>query len=171
MRGIPKPEFYDGRFVYDRCKGTYTCPSGKMLKRISVAASHGKTIHRYGTGECFSCPHYMTACTTSMYGRKIDRWEHQEIIEDMNMCMKSTRGKTIADGRKCLSEHPFGTMKRAFDQGYLLLKGLRKVKGEIGFTIIAYNMRRAITLVGTDGLIRAVHENMARRFLPSSKTA
>ena len=32
-------------------------------------------------------------------------------------------------------------MKRAFNQGYLLLKGLRKVKGEVGFTMLAYDMR------------------------------
>jgi hypothetical protein len=29
--------------------------------------------------------------------------------------------------RQQLSEHPFGTLKRGFGQGYLLLKGLRKV--------------------------------------------
>ncbi len=45
-------------------------------------------------------------------------------------------------------EHPFGTMKRAFNQGYLLLKGLRKVKGEVGFTMLAYNIRRAINILG-----------------------
>jgi hypothetical protein len=29
--------------------------------------------------------------------------------------------------RKKVVEHPFGTMKRAFNQGYLLLRGLAKV--------------------------------------------
>ena len=55
-----------------------------------------------------------------------------------------------------LAEHPFGTMKRAFNQGYLLLKGLRKVKGEVGFTMLAYNMRRAINIVGVGTLIALV---------------
>jgi hypothetical protein len=45
-------------------------------------------------------------------------------------------------GRKKILEHPFGTMKRAFNQGYLLLKGLRKVAGEVGFTMLACNLRR-----------------------------
>ena len=31
--------------------------------------------------------------------------------------------------RKCLSEHPFGTVKRAIGMSYLLLKGKRKVIG------------------------------------------
>lgn len=80
VRGVPKPEFYDGKFIYDRCMDTYTCPLGKMLKDISVAASHSKTIHRYGTGECLSRHHYMTACTASMNEREINRWEHKGII-------------------------------------------------------------------------------------------
>ena len=39
-------------------------------------------------------------------------------------------------------------MKRAFNQGYLLLKGFRNVKGEVGFTMLAYNMRRVINIFG-----------------------
>ena len=60
--------------------------------------------------------------------------------------------------RREIVEHPFGTMKRAFNQGYLLLKGLRKVKGEVGFTMLAYNMRRASNILGVGrlmGLIKA----------------
>jgi hypothetical protein len=44
-------------------------------------------------------------------------------------------------------------MKRAFNQGYVLLKGLRKVKGEVGFTMLAYNMRRAINIFGVGALM------------------
>jgi hypothetical protein len=55
--------------------------------------------------------------------------------------------------RRQIVEHPFGTMKRAFNQGYVLLKGLRKVKGEVGFTMLAYNMRRAINIFGVGALM------------------
>jgi hypothetical protein len=58
--------------------------------------------------------------------------------------------------RRELAEHPFGTVKRAFNQGYLLLKGLGKVKGEVGFTMLAYNMRRAINIFGTRALIASI---------------
>jgi hypothetical protein len=47
-------------------------------------------------------------------------------------------------------------MKGAFNQGYLLLKGLRKVDGEVGFTMLAYNMRRAINILGTTTLINSI---------------
>ena len=50
--------------------------------------------------------------------------------------------------RKRVVEHPFGTMKRAFNQGYLLLRGLRKVSGEVGFTMLACNMSRVLNILG-----------------------
>ena len=56
-------------------------------------------------------------------------------------------GKEKLRLRGMLAEHPFGTMKRAFNQGYLLLKGLRKVKREVGFTVLVNNMRRAINIL------------------------
>ena len=51
-------------------------------------------------------------------------------------------------------EHPFGTVKRAFNMGYLLLKGLGKVEGEVGLMFLAYNMRRVLGLVGSVALMR-----------------
>ena len=66
--------------------------------------------------------------------------------------MSSDDGLDKLNRRKELVEHPFGTMKRAFNQGYLLLKGLRNVNGEIGFMMLAYNMRRAINILGTGRL-------------------
>jgi len=46
--------------------------------------------------------------------------------------------------------------EEGFNQGYLLLRGLRKVKGEVGFTMLAYNMRRAINILGVGMLIALV---------------
>jgi len=37
--------------------------------------------------------------------------------------------------RQWLVEHPFGTLKRAFNQGYMLMKGTEKVAGEISLSI------------------------------------
>jgi len=58
--------------------------------------------------------------------------------------------------RKALSEHPFGTMKRAMDQGYFLLKGLPKVRGEFSLTVLVYNLKRVLNLVGMPQLLAAV---------------
>ena len=40
--------------------------------------------------------------------------------------------------RMCLSEHPFGTIKRAMGATYFLLKGMRKVAGEFVLFCLGY---------------------------------
>lgn len=50
--------------------------------------------------------------------------------------------------RMCLSEHPFGTIKRAMGSTYFLLKGLEKVEGEFALLCLGYNLERAKNLLG-----------------------
>jgi len=95
-------------------------------------------------------------CTKNKIGRTIWRWEHEEILEEMRARLRSPEGLRKLLLRKEPCEHPFGTMKRAFNQGYLLLKGLKKVNGGVGFTMLAYNMRRAINILGTSALIASL---------------
>ena len=71
----------------------------------------------------------------------------------MRARMNSPEGREVFDLRKSTVEHPFGTMKRGFDQGYLLMKGLRKVTGELGLTMLAYDLRRILDLVGVRRLM------------------
>ena len=58
--------------------------------------------------------------------------------------------------RKQLVEHPFGTMKRWWDQGFFLMRGLEKVRKEFSLTVLAYNLRRVVNLVGIPRLIAAL---------------
>ena len=55
--------------------------------------------------------------------------------------------------RMCLSEHPFGTVKWHHGAHYLLCKGKEKATAEIGLSFLAYNLRRAINMVGIEGLL------------------
>ena len=55
-----------------------------------------------------------------------------------------------------LAEHPFGTVKRVFNQGYFLLRGLSKGSGEMGFTVSAYDTRRDLNILGTRALLALV---------------
>ena len=58
--------------------------------------------------------------------------------------------------RMCLSEHPFGTVKWYDGAHYLLCKGKEKVTAELGLSFLAYNMKRAINMVGAKKLIEAM---------------
>jgi len=58
--------------------------------------------------------------------------------------------------RMCLSEHPFGTVKWYDGAHYLLCKGKEKATGELGLSFLAYNLKRAIHLVGVEALVSAI---------------
>lgn len=56
--------------------------------------------------------------------------------------------------RLCISEHPFGTVKWYHGAHYVLCKSIEKVTAELGLSFLAYNLRRAINLVGTERILR-----------------
>lgn len=60
------------------------------------------------------------------------------------------------DNRKCLSEHPFGTIKRTLGHYYFLLRGFAKVRAEMALYTLSYNLRRAINLRSVPELIAAM---------------
>ena len=152
--GVPEPEFYTDLFAYDSVRDVYTCPAGWEMgfwKRSSKGKDVGGRLYR--TRSCFSCS-LRERCTRNKRGRIIYRSEYEDSVERLRARLETSEGKEKLRLRRELVEHPFGTMKRAFNQGYLLLKGLRKVKGEVGFTMLAYNMRRAINILGV-GMLTA----------------
>jgi hypothetical protein len=155
--GVPEPEFYSSKFSYDPLRDVYICPANQEMsfwKRSSDG--RGKNRGRlYRTGACTICP-FRSRCTRNKLGRIIFRSENQDVIDRLRVRIKSDEGLEKLNKRKEIVEHPFGTMKRAFNQGYLLLRGLRKVNGEVGFMMVAYNIRRAINILGTMRLIGSI---------------
>ena len=154
--GVPEPEFGTERFVYDSIKDIYVCPRGKELSFWKcIVKGKPELGRRYRTASCVSCA-FRNRCTRNKLGRVMFRSEYQDVVDRLRARLESSEGKEKLRLRRQLAEHPFGTMKRAFNQGYLLLKGLGKVKGEVGFTMLAYNMRRAINIFGTRALIASI---------------
>ena len=96
----------------------------------------------------------MTKCTSNKYGRTIWRWAHEDVIDDMRKRMRLH--PEVMDERKKVVEHTFGTLKRAFGAPYLLLRGIRKVSGEVGLLLLSYNLRRALNILGVEALIGAL---------------
>jgi len=118
-----------------------------------LAPRYGKVMRLYKSKDCQGCL-VKGRCTRDKSGRTIFRWEHEDILQEMRMRVQANKEKTKM--RQQLSEHPFGTIKRSFNQGYMLLKGLEKTGTEVSLTILAYNIKRAINIIGLKGLIAAV---------------
>jgi transposase len=85
---MPKPatsnSAFEGRFdkrdfVYDARRDEYRCPAGQTAIRRFTTIEHGKTLHKYWTSACPSCP-IKSQCTPSPY-RRITRWEHEDVLD------------------------------------------------------------------------------------------
>jgi len=150
---VPEPSFYESEFRYDKEKDVYICPAGSELIFKNTAEHHGKIMRIYKSKMCTDCQ-FKPRYTRNQKGRIIYRWEHEEILEKMRRRVKDNRDKVKK--RQWLAEHPFGTIKRAFNQGYMLMKGTGKVGAEISLTMLAYDITRVINIVGLKKLIAEV---------------
>ncbi|MFQ6052328.1 MAG: transposase, partial [Candidatus Hydrothermarchaeota archaeon] len=158
---IPKPEFYKGKFQYKEDKDVYVCPEGKELTYRNTAVHHRKKMRIYKSRECLDCPK-MKFCTRNKNGRIIYRWEHEEVLEEMRERVRREKEKVKL--RNLLTEHIFGTMKRNFNQGYFLMRGIDKVGGEMALTVLAYNIRRVLNIIDPDRLIAIMRVTSKRIF-------
>ena len=58
--------------------------------------------------------------------------------------------------RMCLSEHHFGTLKRAQGSYYFLLRGNQKTQGEFALFSLGYNIQRMINSLEFENLINQI---------------
>jgi len=58
--------------------------------------------------------------------------------------------------RKQSVEHPFGTIKMWMGATHFLTKQLKNVSTEMSLHVLAYNLKRMMSIVGTDSLIKAI---------------
>jgi len=157
---IPKPQakgtkdgcFPKDKFTYESQTDTYTCPAGEKLAFVKTTKNRGKKMRLYEGKSCPSCT-LKEKCTKALK-RTVTRWKHDEILEEMQERVLLNQDKIRI--RQWLSEHPFGTVKRSFDQGFMLLRGLKKVNTEVSLSFLAYNIKRVINIVGIKDLIAAV---------------
>jgi hypothetical protein len=159
---IPKPItsvnkqrglFIKQDFSYDEAKDCYVCPAGAELHYRYESFEQGRLIRYYTTSQCLTCP-IKAQCTTNARGRRITRWVDEKLMDDMARRVRAR--PELLRRRQQLSEPPFGTIKRAMNQGYFLMKGLDKVGAEMSLTVLSYNLKRVINILGVEKLIQAV---------------
>ena len=159
-----------GFFVRDLERNVVYCPGGEKL-RFCGSFKRGGFMHycnKLGCERClvkccgskflmarFGVGQVVVACRS--FGRKGVRWR---VRRRVGVC-RVVRFKFFPDGkkldsRKCLSEHPFGSVKFWNDGSCLLLRGLVKVSGELSLSFLAYNMKRAISVLGVDRIMKAL---------------
>jgi hypothetical protein len=140
-------------FVYEEAKDCYRCPQGEELTYRYESFEQNRLIRYYTTSKCLTCP-IKHRCTTNQRGRRITRWVDEKFLEDMARRVRAR--PEVMRRRQQLSEPPFGTIKRAMGHGYFLMRGLNKVGAEMSLTVLSYNIKRVINLIGVKKMIEAV---------------
>ena len=140
-------------FSYEEEKDCYRCPAGEELTYRYESFEQNRQIRYYTTSKCRDCP-LKARCTTNQRGRRITRWVDEKFLEDMARRVRAR--PELMRRRQQLSEAPFGTIKRAMGHSYFLMRGLNKVGAEMSLTVLSYNLKRVINILGVKKMIAAV---------------
>jgi hypothetical protein len=158
---LPKPltssSIAEGRFdkrdfIYDRQRDQYRCPAGEIAIYRYTADERGKTLRRYWTSACPSCP-IKAKCTPGDY-RRITRWEHEDVLDIVQDRLDGA--PEAARLRRQTVEHVFGTLKAWMGSNHFLTKTLPRVQAEMSLQVLAYNLKRAIKVLGAQALMNAM---------------
>lgn len=138
-------------FRHDPGRDCYHCPGGEVLVRHQDTRKGNASYQSYyNVAACRACP-LRERCTKGRY-RKIQRHEHQDVIDRMQRCME--KDPAAYKRRAALVEHPFGTMLFWRGGRALLCRGLEKAGAEFTLSALAYNLTRAIKLLGVAALAK-----------------
>jgi transposase len=158
---VPKPMtsnnlaegLFDKRdFVYDVENDEYRCPAGRIAIYRFTTEEAGKTLHKYWSSDCPQCP-MKPRCTTGKY-RRIARWEHEDILDVVQQRLEGA--PEAMKLRRQTVEHVFGTLKAWMGSSHFLTKTLPRVRTEMSLQVLAYNLKRAIKILGAGPLMAAM---------------
>jgi hypothetical protein len=139
-------------FDYDAKRDVYRCPAGEKLTYRFDSEEQGKTLRVYMTYQCRSCP-LKNKCTKGN-ARRIKRWEQEHVLEVA--AAELAKNPDAMRLRKQLVEHPYGTIKHWMGSTHFLMKRLENVKTEMSLHVLAYNMKRAINILGVPAITAAL---------------
>ena len=161
MVTLPKPmtshakakgRFGKQDFRYMADDDVYICPAGERLTYHYTNEENGLRRRHYWINVCQRCA-IKDRCTTGKE-RRIARWEHEGVLEavqrrlDENPHAMRQRRETV--------EHPFGTIKARMGATHFLMKRLKNVRTEMALNVLAYNLTRAMNILGVGPLIAAI---------------
>ncbi len=147
-----KGRFGKQDFVYVAADDSYLCPSGEQLTYRYTNEEEGKTLRRYWTTACQRCA-LKAQCTTGKE-RRISRWEHETVLEAVQARLDRNPDKMRV--RRQTVEHPFGTIKSWMGSTHFQMKTLNNVSTEMALHVLAYNMKRVMSILGVAELMEAI---------------
>ena len=146
-------------FRYQAGRNVYRCPADQELKlRRSMNVDGAKIFNYDNPKACARCV-LKAKCTRSAY-RILSRWEHEDCLERMAREVAANPQKLAR--RKSLIEHCWGTLKWLLPGGFLV-RGLKKVTAEVNLAHFAYNLKRALAVLGVAKLLAALRPKTSQQ--------
>jgi len=141
-------------FIYDAKTNTYRCPADQILVYRHSSFESGKNIDTYYASNqvCAACPK-KSQCTTGVH-RRMRRWEHEYVIDELDKRMANEPERM--NTRRSTVEHPFGTIKSWMGHTHFQMKTMPRVATEMGLHVLSYNLKRVISILGVQNLIKAI---------------
>lgn len=158
---VPKPmtstskahgRFSKADFIYLKRDDEYQCPAGHRLRRRQTTFEKGMNIHAYWTNACSQCP-LRIKCTVGKE-RRVRRWEHEEVLEALQRRLDRKPEKMTV--RRRTVEHVFGTLKHWMGATHFLTRRLENVSTEMSLHVLAYNLKRVISILGIAKTMKAM---------------
>ena len=139
-------------FIYIARDDEYKCPAGQRAIYRYTREEAGLQIRRYWSSACPQCP-IKEQCTTSDY-RRISRWEHEAVLEAVQR--RLDRRPSAMTVRKRTVEHVFGTLKHWMGSAHFLMRRLTNVATEMSLHVLAYNLKRVMSILGIARTMKAM---------------
>jgi transposase len=139
-------------FIYQPDSDTYRCPADETLSKRSTSIENGLVLNRYWSSNCRQCQ-LKPDCTPGNE-RRVTRWEHEHVVEAMQN--RLDRMPDAMRIRRKTVEHVFGTIKDWMGRSHFRMRRLKNVGTEMSLHVLAYNLKRAIALLGAPKLIAAM---------------
>jgi transposase len=145
----PDPAYNVEHFIYNEAENTYTCPQGHILTTNGTwhKTNTGSRFQQYKTRACKGCPVRERCTKAKQNGKIIQRRQYAANIEASRE--RIDKYPLTYRKRQAIVEHPLGTIKRQWGFSYVTTKKyLSRASADIGFMMIAYNLRRILNIVG-----------------------
>jgi transposase len=158
---LPKPmtsnakaegRFDKADFIYIARDDEYRCPAGQRAVYRFGREENGLLIRRYWSSACPQCP-MKAQCTPSDY-RRISRWEHEAVLEAAQR--RLDRHPEAMTLRRRTVEHVFGTLKHWMGSTHFLTRTLANVGTEMSLHVLAYNLKRVLSILGVARTMKAM---------------
>jgi transposase len=139
-------------FIYIARDDEYKCPAGQRAIYRFTREEAGLQLRRYWSSACPQCP-IKAQCTPSKY-RRISRWEHEAVLDSVQH--RLDRRPSAMTVRKRTVEHVFGTLKHWMGSAHFLTRRLPNVATEMSLHVLAYNLKRVISILGIAKTMKAM---------------